>query len=33
MRIAMDYGRERVQLEVAADKLIASRPPPPALAD
>jgi nickel-dependent lactate racemase len=33
MRIAMDYGRERVEFEVAADRRIASRPPPPALAD
>jgi nickel-dependent lactate racemase len=33
MRIAVDYGRERAEYEVAADKLIASRPPPVALAD
>jgi nickel-dependent lactate racemase len=33
MRIAVDYGRERAEFEVAADKLIAARAAPPALAD
>jgi nickel-dependent lactate racemase len=33
MRIAVDYGRQRVEFEVAADRLIPSRPPPPPLAD
>jgi nickel-dependent lactate racemase len=33
MRIAVDYGRERAEFEVAADNLITSRPPPAALAD
>ncbi len=33
MRIAVEYGRERAEYEVAADKRIASRPPPAALPD
>jgi nickel-dependent lactate racemase len=33
MRIAVEYGRERAEYEVASDKLIATRPPPAALAD
>src|SRR5579884_1469679 len=33
MRIAMDYGRDRVEFEVAGDRLIAEPRPPEALAD
>ena len=33
MRIVVEYGRERAEYEVAADRLIASRPPPAALPD
>jgi nickel-dependent lactate racemase len=33
MRIAVHYGREQAHFEVAAERLIASRPPPRALVD
>jgi nickel-dependent lactate racemase len=33
MRIVMEYGRDRIDLEVAGPNLIASRPPPAPLAD
>jgi nickel-dependent lactate racemase len=33
MHVVVEYGRERAEYEVAADRLIASRPPPAALPD